>query len=105
MDIPATGRQATFTLIAIYRMLGGKIQEEWNCADTLGLMRQLGVVPSAFHCVLSFRSRSHENATGERQQLANDNEDETGAVRTIQSHILRLHRYYFPPLHFGKEAW
>jgi steroid delta-isomerase-like uncharacterized protein len=47
MGIPATGKQATLTGVAIYRILGGKIQEEWNYSDTQGLMRQLGVVPNS----------------------------------------------------------
>jgi steroid delta-isomerase-like uncharacterized protein len=45
MGIPATGKHATLTGVSIYRILGGKIQEEWNLADTPGLMRQLGAIP------------------------------------------------------------
>ncbi|MGO9604619.1 MAG: ester cyclase [Candidatus Binataceae bacterium] len=44
MGIPATGKHVTLTGISIYRILGGKLEEEWNYADTLGLMRQLGVI-------------------------------------------------------------
>jgi predicted ester cyclase len=31
--------------IHIYRVDDGKLQEEWENWDTLGLMRQLGVIP------------------------------------------------------------
>jgi predicted ester cyclase len=41
----ATGKAITVTGIAIYRIVNGKIQEEWDYRDVLGLMRQLGVSP------------------------------------------------------------
>jgi steroid delta-isomerase-like uncharacterized protein len=47
MGIPATGKQISFTGIHIYRVADGKLQEEWENWDTLGLMRQLGVIPPA----------------------------------------------------------
>ncbi len=45
MGIPPTGKQLTLSGISIYRIVDGKIREEWNLADTQGLMRQLGLVP------------------------------------------------------------
>ena len=45
MGIAATGKQISFTGIHIYRVADGKLQEEWESWDTLGLMRQLGVIP------------------------------------------------------------
>ena len=45
MGIAATGKQISFTGIHIYRVDSGKLQEEWENWDTLGLMRQLGVIP------------------------------------------------------------
>jgi steroid delta-isomerase-like uncharacterized protein len=45
MGIAATGKQIRFTGIHIYRVDAGKLQEEWENWDTLGLMRQLGVIP------------------------------------------------------------
>ena len=45
MGVAATGRTITVTGIAIYRIVNGKIQEEWDYRDVLGLMRQLGVGP------------------------------------------------------------
>ena len=47
MGIAATGKQISFTGIHIYRVADGKLQEEWENWDTLGLMRQLGVIPQA----------------------------------------------------------
>jgi steroid delta-isomerase-like uncharacterized protein len=45
--IPATGKQATVTGISIDRWKDGKIVESWTNWDTLGLLQQLGAVPSA----------------------------------------------------------
>jgi predicted ester cyclase len=42
-----TGRQATVTGITIDRITGDKIVESWTNWDALGLMQQLGVVPTA----------------------------------------------------------
>jgi steroid delta-isomerase-like uncharacterized protein len=47
MGIPATGKHAIMTGVSIYRIFGGKIQEQWNSADSAGLMRQLGVTPNS----------------------------------------------------------
>jgi predicted ester cyclase len=46
MGIPPTGKQVRFSFINIYRLQDGKIVEHWTEADNLGLMQQLGVVPS-----------------------------------------------------------
>ncbi len=43
-DIPATGTLVTVTGISIYKVLNGKIVEEWGSWDGLGLMQQLGVL-------------------------------------------------------------
>src|SRR5207244_1642979 len=40
-----TNKSATFEVIDIYRVSGGKITEIWETADFLGLLIQLGVVP------------------------------------------------------------
>jgi steroid delta-isomerase-like uncharacterized protein len=45
--ISPTGRQATVTGITIDRYKGGKIIESWTNWDTLGLLQQLGAVPTA----------------------------------------------------------
>lgn len=44
--IPATGRQVAMQGIIIHRLQDGKIIEDWVVRDTLGLMQQLGVIPS-----------------------------------------------------------
>lgn len=44
--IAPTGKQVTWTGIAIYRFVGGKIEEVWVWNDIWALMRQLGVIPS-----------------------------------------------------------
>jgi steroid delta-isomerase-like uncharacterized protein len=46
MGVAATGKGITITGIGIYRIANGKIQEEWDYSDMLGLMQQLGVVPA-----------------------------------------------------------
>ena len=43
--IPATGRAAAVSGIAIYRLAGGKVVEQWLEYDQLGLLQQLGVIP------------------------------------------------------------
>ena len=49
MEIPPTERQVTITGITIDRISDGKIEEEWNLFDQLGLLQQLGVAPVPEH--------------------------------------------------------
>ena len=42
--IPATGRPVQITGTTLFRMADGQIAEEWTCADSLGLMKQLGLL-------------------------------------------------------------
>jgi steroid delta-isomerase-like uncharacterized protein len=44
--IPATGRQGHVTGITINRLANGKVVEGWTNLDELGLMQQLGVIPT-----------------------------------------------------------
>ena len=44
--IPPTARSVTMSWIAIYRLANGKIVEHWYQDDNLGLMQQLGVIPT-----------------------------------------------------------
>lgn len=44
--IPRTGKQIRVTGMAIWRIADGKIVEHWHETDQLGLMQQLGVVPT-----------------------------------------------------------
>ena len=41
---PATGRAVEITGTTLFRMADGRIAEEWTCADSLGLMKQLGLL-------------------------------------------------------------
>ncbi|HOX72129.1 MAG TPA: ester cyclase [Dokdonella sp.] len=41
--IPATGRAVEITGTTLFRMDDGRIAEEWTCADSLGLRKQLGL--------------------------------------------------------------
>jgi steroid delta-isomerase-like uncharacterized protein len=47
MGIPPTGRPFRSTGIAIDRIVGGKLAEEWETRDTLGALHQLGVLPAS----------------------------------------------------------
>ena len=44
--IPPTNKRVTVAGISMYRVADGKLVEEWWQEDMLGLMQQLGVVPS-----------------------------------------------------------
>jgi steroid delta-isomerase-like uncharacterized protein len=44
--IPPTGKPVTMTAIGILRMVNGQIAETWLNADFLGLLQQLGAIPS-----------------------------------------------------------
>ena len=43
---PATGKRVNWTVTATFRIVDGKIRETWLNMDQLGLMQQLGVVPT-----------------------------------------------------------
>ncbi|MDR7420156.1 MAG: ester cyclase [Armatimonadota bacterium] len=46
MGIPPTGKHVSFGVIDIIRIAGGKCVEHWGQMDSMGLMQQLGVVPT-----------------------------------------------------------
>jgi steroid delta-isomerase-like uncharacterized protein len=46
MGIPPTGKQVTITGITINRLSGGKVEEQWNNFDQLGMLQQLGAAPA-----------------------------------------------------------
>ncbi|MDP9382034.1 MAG: ester cyclase [Chloroflexota bacterium] len=46
MGIPATGRRGRVSGILIYRIVDGKIKEGWQNWNTIGLLQQLGILPS-----------------------------------------------------------
>jgi predicted ester cyclase len=45
MGTPPTGREVNFSCLTISRCRDGKIEEEWELADTIGLLRQVGALP------------------------------------------------------------
>ncbi len=46
MGLPPTGRQVGVPGIVVLRVADGKLTERWENADDLGLMQQLGAIPS-----------------------------------------------------------
>lgn len=44
--IPPTGKQVTITSMDINRIADGRIAERWHEYDALGMMQQIGVVPT-----------------------------------------------------------
>jgi steroid delta-isomerase-like uncharacterized protein len=44
--IPPSGKEVAFTSMEFNRVVGGKVEEYWVELDLLGLMQQLGAVPS-----------------------------------------------------------
>jgi predicted ester cyclase len=44
--IPATGKRASWTEIHIGRGVNGRLTEHWGLVDQLGMLVQLGIVPS-----------------------------------------------------------
>jgi steroid delta-isomerase-like uncharacterized protein len=43
--LPATGKKAEQAGITIWRIVNGKIREEWSAFDQLSMMQQLGLLP------------------------------------------------------------
>jgi predicted ester cyclase len=46
MGISPTGKEVTITGQTLSRVTGGKIVEEWTNWDTLGMLQQIGAVPT-----------------------------------------------------------
>jgi len=47
MGVPPTGKHVSITGIVIYRCAGGRIVDEVEELDLLGVMQQLGAIPAA----------------------------------------------------------
>ena len=47
MGIPPTGKQVTASAVLTLRIVDGRIVEDWLDRDKLGLLQQLGVIPSS----------------------------------------------------------
>ena len=46
MDLPPSGKHATWSEIHIVRLADGKIAEHWAIVDQLSVLQQLGAIPS-----------------------------------------------------------
>jgi steroid delta-isomerase-like uncharacterized protein len=46
MGLPPSGKRVSVAGITISRLEGGKVAEEWELYDTMGMMQQLGAIPS-----------------------------------------------------------
>ena len=46
LGVPATGRRVRIAGIVLARILDGQIVEAWNSWDQLGLLRQIGAIPT-----------------------------------------------------------
>lgn len=46
MGIPPTGKSVSIKVIDIIRVDGGKFVEHWGQMDTMGMMQQLGAIPT-----------------------------------------------------------
>ena len=44
--LPATGKKVELAGITIWRIVDGKIKEEWSAFDQLSMMQQLGLLPA-----------------------------------------------------------
>lgn len=44
--LPATGKRVELAGITIWRIVDGKIKEEWSAFDQLSMMKQLGLLPA-----------------------------------------------------------
>ena len=45
MGAPPTGREVAFSVLTISRCRDGRIEEEWELADTMSLLQQVGGLP------------------------------------------------------------
>lgn len=46
MGAPATGNEVEISGVSIYRVVDGKVTDEWSAVDALGLMQHVGALPS-----------------------------------------------------------
>ena len=47
--IPSTGKEVSFSAMGFIALIDGKVVEEWEVADTMGLMQQLGAISGESH--------------------------------------------------------
>ena len=46
LGVPASGREVRFESMEVFRLASGKIAEQWVVMNALGLLQQLGAIPS-----------------------------------------------------------
>jgi steroid delta-isomerase-like uncharacterized protein len=44
--LPPTGKKVTIPCISVFRLVDGKIMDDWTISDTYSLMHQLGALPA-----------------------------------------------------------
>lgn len=44
MDIPPTGKEVEVSVLDLFRIADGRLEEHWAMIDNLGMMQQLGVI-------------------------------------------------------------
>jgi steroid delta-isomerase-like uncharacterized protein len=79
MGLPNTGRHGMISGITISRVRGDRISEMWTCWDAVGMMQQLGILPSAPGDVSLEETRSVFAA----QALLPDGPDTVGEAKAI----------------------
>jgi steroid delta-isomerase-like uncharacterized protein len=56
--IPPTGKEVSFSAMDFITLSDGKVAEEWEIADTMELMRQIGAIPGESHASSTNTARS-----------------------------------------------
>ena len=44
--LPPTGKKVTIPGVSVFRLVDGKIMDDWTVSDTYSLMQQLGAIPA-----------------------------------------------------------
>jgi hypothetical protein len=44
--MPPTGKEVSFSAMDFITLVDGRVAEEWEIADTIGLMQQIGATPT-----------------------------------------------------------
>src|ERR1043166_9628638 len=64
--LPATGKKAELAGITIWRIVAGKIKEEWSAFDQLSMMQQLGLLPATKLAMTRQEKRMHPTVRAAR---------------------------------------
>jgi steroid delta-isomerase-like uncharacterized protein/4-oxalocrotonate tautomerase family enzyme len=68
-DIPASGNKVTVTSIGIDRVINGKITEGWGELNMLGMLQQMGAIPSPDAQPQSAQSANNQSHKSEGQHV------------------------------------